>query len=519
MIQTSQLGTVIAYLPFPGYTSGTTISAFSIFSLTFYTSTSNTFVASYLLNNNYVFAFVSYPRTFSVYYPASSTPYQVNYRNENLFDGKAYAILSNYLVTYDFVNPISTLLKGFQLFSGNQYVFYLDGDILIAQTTPTSFLVYSTKYDKVYTFQYPTSISLGIVYFASATILGNTIYLALFTADSSFIETSAVLLYVNFNYTDGFFVPVPNMTIKTSLLLLFGITPSTTTSANQVAIFGVSVKSHINYVTLIMWIYSSYGSVRSYIFTLTLNLTNGQITSNNYTSGTASLIQLNSVEYIAPSSTLGFNIYYVESVDPFVSVFGNYLIFVSEAPALTTSSQLGLDVITLNVNTSSFDETQFTQPIYSSSMPRYVTVIGNVIYVTIQQLNVVSYGNTYYIPIVLQLIQVTTADMIQVNLTEFSLDHNTVIFSGSVVYAQTGQPIPNAYVYLYTVTSVNGSQISLDTLLAKVQSDANGNFTLSAQLPYSPPDLDVALVVGVDPVILVPVTFPISTQLASSYYY
>jgi hypothetical protein len=127
---------------------------------------------------------------------------------------------------------------------------------------------------------------------------------------------------------------------------------------------------------------------------------------------------------------------------------------------------------------------------------------SNIVYIFSGYSSPVQYGNTYYLPVSVYLYQITTSEMLSIEYTQYALEKNTLIISGTVKYVQTGEPAPNATVSVYLYQSVQGHSYAVSKLLTQTITDQNGNFEITYQFPNSPNDANIIVTASVDPVVM-----------------
>jgi hypothetical protein len=132
-----------------------------------------------------------------------------------------------------------------------------------------------------------------------------------------------------------------------------------------------------------------------------------------------------------------------------------------------------------------------------------VFLFRNKVYLYSKYNNNTKYNNTYFLQIEMNVYEITTSDMYQIAVSSYSLNKNSLEISGTVLNVQSGKTVPNVYVHFYYAQSINGNQYGLGQEIGKTMTDSNGNFTFNKVLDTATPDLNLIMIVSVDPVITV----------------
>ena len=159
-------------------------------------------------------------------------------------------------------------------------------------------------------------------------------------------------------------------------------------------------------------------------------------------------------------------------------------------------------IVSFNFNTGSIEYAPIppNPPInFSTSL---FMLRSNIVYIFTGYSSPVQYGNTYYLPVNTYMYEITTSEMLSIEYTQYALEKNTLIISGTVKYVQTGEPAPNATVSIYLYESVQGHSYAVSTLLTQTTTDQNGNFQIVYQFPNSPNDANIIVTASVDPVVM-----------------
>jgi hypothetical protein len=375
--------------------------------------------------------------------------------------------------------------------SGVQYVAFYQDDILIFMSSPQGIYFYSTKCNKFYNVYIPTSINLVYPTVGSVLFLGGYIYFAICTISfsspsSGTVEVTATyyILYTKFSYSDLTLSVLVSCNISTSLNSSH-ITADTITVSN-------SIVGNGSYVVLVMLFCS--------LNTLCIKVLAYNINSSTYTvySKSFSNIILLSYTYFKTQTkqqgiTLYLNFNYYQQQ---VSIYAYYVFIIIYCIYGCVI------VVSFNFNTGSI-EYAFIPPNPPINVATSLFMLrSNIIYIFTGYSSSIQYGNTYYLPVNVYLYQITTSEMLSIEYTQYALEKNTLIISGTVKYVQTGEPAPNATVSVYLYESVQGHSYAVSTLLTQTTTDQNGNFEITYQFSNSPSDANIIVTASVDPVVM-----------------
>jgi len=512
-IQVSPLAEQIIYLPI---NLDTAPSELFINSISFFDITQNIIVANYNLqyasySSEYFSAFVSYPQSYAFYI---SHPYNLVYRNEGIYDDKIYALVGSNLVTYA-DSKISVSPASQNNVTGIQYVAFYNDDVLIIYTVPYGVQVYSTKYNKSYLLSIPSSISSEYSGISSVSMLNNIIYVGYVTFTvSTVISFNSYILSSTFTYSN-------------SVLSITAIYSSSSTSTFVITDIGSTIKSNINYVTLVTTItyVSNSRTPTETISGTSTGTTSGISTEVNYTvldvnTGKYSTYTYSSTDFAFAVCTINIIrvnnvVINVGTIEQSTSIYAYYILSVANAQS---TGGYSLTVISFNINTLNFEYVtqEFQKP--QTNLLYNIMIQGNTFYYPIGFSNPIQYGNTYYLPVKFIFYQILTSEMLVIQFSQFALYKNTLTLAGTVKYAQTGVVAPNAHVSIYEYASVLGNQYAITKLITKTQADSNGNFSTTVTLTNSPSVENIIVSASIDPIILQPVIPQTKKPTVPPYY-
>ena len=487
-LQISLYSQQTVYLPLP---NDQTPSFVFIVSLSFYDIGLNSYISNYQLiyscqsgsETVYVNAFVSYPQSVFSY---STNENVVVYKNEGIFDEKMAGFVNTALVVYA-DNKITANQVLSRPVSGVQYVAFYQDDILIFMSSPQGIYFYSTKYNKFYNVYIPTSINLVYPAVGSVLFLGGYIYFAICTINISFpsSDTAQVtviyyLMYTKFSYSD----------LTLSILVSCSISKKL---SNYCCInIANSIVGNGSYVVLVMLYRDSYGTCVK-LLSYNINSSTYTTTSKFYvgTSLFGYIYFTTKIEYANVTINLGLNYYQQQ-----VSIY-SYYVFIVLSGLVTFAT-----IISYNINTGNIESASLLTNLKLYIGMNVYILRGNALYIFTTSSSPVQYGNTYYLPVNVYVFQISTSEMLSVEYTQYALEKNTLILSGTVKYLQTGEPVPNATVSVYLYDSVQGHSYAVSKLLTQTTTDKDGNFQIVYKLPNSPSDANIIVTASVDPVIM-----------------
>jgi len=466
-----------------------------IFSFSPIDENSSIYLASYSViqgsNLYYAQSFTAFPQN-AIF--LNQNNYIQYFKNENVFDNKVYAILGSNLLKYENqsinYSPISANMN-----SGNQYTILYGDDILILRTLPSSVQVYSVNKNQFYYFSLPTINISGYYYIGSATFLGNTIYVGLLSVDNQLSTVQIQLLYAQFTYSNSTFSIVPNFNYSIPLSL---------TTFNTIY-FGITVKANLNIVNVVLL--TSFDMLSTVTYFYQYNTSNQQI-QQNQNIDTSTYLLANFLAYQNNTYELNGKIMYFYSLDQITSIYGQYLYIV---PFLLTNNYIQL--LSYNNSDNTIDSTIFTGQ-YETIEGLTVFLFRNKVYLYSKYNNNIKYNNTYFLQIEMNIYEITSSHMYQIAVSSYALNRNNLEISGTVLNVQSGQTVPNVYVHFYYAQSINGNQYGLGQEIGKTVTDSNGNFSFKTTLDTSIPDLNLIMIVSVDPVITI-----FKSTTTTSYYY
>jgi len=491
-LQISPYAQQAVYLPLP---NNETPSNIFIVSLSFYDIGLNSYISNYQLiystqsssETVYVNAFVAYPQTVFSY---TTNKNVVIYKNEGIFDEKMLGFVNTALVVYtdDKISANQVLSRPN---SGVQYIAFYNDDILIFMSSPQGIYFYSTKYNKFYNVYIPTSIKLIYPAVGSVLLLGGYIYFAICMINTSspkpdIVQVTATyhLLYTKFSYSD----------LTLSVLVSCGMSALFISSQFTEATVSVSgsVLGNGSYVVLVMlFCASNYVCVK--VIAYNINSSTYKIYSKFF--GNAILLSYVyfSTQINQQGITLHFNFLYYQQQ---ISIY-SYYIFV-----VVCNRTVGACIISFNFNTGSIENAPIPPIPQVVTLASLYMLRSNIIYIFAGFSSPVQYGNTYYLPVNVYMYQITTSEMLFIEYTQYALEKNTLILSGTVKYLQTGDPVPNATVSVYLYESVQGHSYAVSNLLTQTTTDQNGNFQIVYKFPNSPNDANIIVTASVDPVVM-----------------
>jgi len=466
-----------------------------IFSFSPIDENSSIYLASYSIaqgsNLYYAQSFTAFPQN-AIF--INQNNYIQYFKNENVFDDKIYAILGSNLLKYEnqsiTYSPISANIN-----SGNQYTVLYGDDILILRTLPSSVQVYSTNKNQFYYFSLPTINISGYYYIGSATFLGNTIYLGIISVDNQVSTVQIQLLYAQFTYSNSTFSIVPNFNYSIPLSL----------TTFDTIYFGMTLKANLNIVNVILLI--SYNVTTTLIYFYQFNTSNQQIQQNQNVYTNTFLLS-NFLAYVNGANELNGKFMYFYSLDQITSIYGQYVFIV---PFQFQNNYIQL--LSYNNSDNTIDSAMFKKEI-TVSEGLTVFLFRNKVYLYSKYNNNIKYNNTYFLQVEMNVYEITASHMYQIAVSSYELNRNNLEISGTVLNVQSGKTVPNVYVHFYYAQSINGNQYGLGQEIGKTVTDANGNFSFKTTLDTSTPDLNLIMIVSVDPVITI-----FKSTSTTSYYY
>jgi len=480
------------YLPLPNDQSPSSVF---ITSLSFYDAGLNSYIANYQLQYSsesvYVNAFVAYPQSVFSY---TSNKNIVIYKDEGIFDEKMVGFVSTALVVYadDKISANQVLSRPI---SGVQYVVFYNDDILIFMSSPQGVYFYSTKYNKFYNVYVPTTINLFYPTVGSVLFLGGYIYFAIYTTGLSLpssgtfqVTATYYLMYTKFSYSD------------LTLSILVSCSISKSFSHPSVSEITITVSSSIvgngSYVALVML----FCCCLLFVTSLCIKVLTYNINSSTYNVYAKSFKDMKLLSYIYFRTSIEqqgeifcfyFNFYQQQ-----ISIYSYYIFIVIYC---VNGIQY---IVSFNINTGSIEYAPIPPNPQIKTIASLFMLRSNIIYIFSGYSSPVQYGNTYYLPVNVYLYQITTSEMLSIEYTQYALEKNTLILSGTVKYLQTGEPVPNATVSVYLYDSVQGHSYAVSKLLTQTTTDKDGNFQIVYKFPNSPSEANIIVTASVDPVVM-----------------
>jgi len=487
-LQISPYAQQTVYIPLPNNECPLDVR---IKSLSFYDIGLSSYIANYDLfyssEEVHVNAFVAYPQTVFSYSTNKNT---VIYKNEGIFDEKMLGFVNTALVVYadDKISANQILSRPI---SGVQYVAFYNDDILIFMSSPQGVYFYSAKYNKFYNVYVPTTIKLIYPTIGSVLLLGGYIYFAICTISTSLLGSNTVqvvavyhLLYTKFSYSD----------LTLSILVNCGMSglfpPSSVTEATVSA--SSSVLGNGSYVVLVM-LFCTLNYVCVKVIAYNINSSSYNIYSKSFSNAILLSYVYFSTSVKQQGITFYFNFLYYQQQ---ISIYAYYVFVV------INNLTVGTCIVSFNFNTGNVECAPIPPFRQFVGLTSLYMLRSNIIYIFAGFSSPVQYGNTYYLPINVYMYEISTSEMLFVEYTQYALEKNTLILSGTVKYLQTGEPVPNATVSIYLYDSVQGHSYAISKLLTQTTTDKDGNFQIVYKFPNSPNDANIIVTASVDPVVM-----------------